>query len=169
MLLGGLWHGVSWHYVLWGAYQGCGLVVSHAWTNVSSKMPALARAKESKLFDLGARALTLLAVMIGWVMFRADSLPQAAGVYLAMFTPHASADVIDNITIMLLHSVVPVALLLYCLYHLAKRISVKAQEPSTEAGPSFWLTPPSRLRALAAVGLALLIVGFAPHKAIPFI
>jgi alginate O-acetyltransferase complex protein AlgI len=60
MLLGGLWHGAAWNFVLWGGLHGLYLVV-HAW--FPWRLPAVA-----------GRALTLLAVVVAWVPFRASGL-----------------------------------------------------------------------------------------------
>ncbi|GAA5481735.1 MBOAT family O-acyltransferase [Haloferula sargassicola] len=67
MLLGGLWHGAGWTYVLWGALHGFYLCVNHGWVALRKsrgwpKMPAV----------LGG-ALTFLAVLVAWVPFRAGS------------------------------------------------------------------------------------------------
>ena len=60
MLLGGLWHGAAWNFVLWGGLHGLYLVVhgQFRW-----RLPAAA-----------GRALTLLAVVVAWVPFRASGL-----------------------------------------------------------------------------------------------
>lgn len=71
MLLGGLWHGAGWQFVLWGGLHGAFLVVNHAWRRVAPKgMPALI-----------ALPLTLTAVMLAWIPFRAESLAVAASIY----------------------------------------------------------------------------------------
>ena len=55
MLLGGLWHGAAWNFVLWGFYQGILLCIYRAWTEIRrSQPPAMAAAKfhigDAKLF-----------------------------------------------------------------------------------------------------------------------
>ncbi len=72
MLLGGLWHGANWTFVVWGALHGAALMVDHA-TQARPKLPA----------GLG-RLLTLLVVVVGWVVFRAESVGQAWTVYRGM-------------------------------------------------------------------------------------
>ena len=76
-LLGGLWHGVSWGFLIWGALHGAGLA---AWRLFEPK----ARGPHAPLPPwkrvLGV-ALTLHVVMIGWVFFRCDSLEQAGQVF----------------------------------------------------------------------------------------
>ncbi len=79
MLLGGLWHGAAWTFVLWGAYHGVLLIV-HALTRPAwDRLPAVA-----------ARAATFLLVTLGWVLFRAPDVPSAFRVLAAMLIPRAS-------------------------------------------------------------------------------
>ena len=72
MLLGGLWHGAGWTFVIWGALHGLYLVINHLWR---AMRPANLHA--GLLAQASARALTLLAIVVGWVVFRADSIGSA--------------------------------------------------------------------------------------------
>jgi D-alanyl-lipoteichoic acid acyltransferase DltB (MBOAT superfamily) len=64
MLLGGLWHGAGWQFILWGGVHGLLLVINHYWRHLSAwRLPRLV-----------AVPLTLLVVMLAWIPFRADSL-----------------------------------------------------------------------------------------------
>jgi len=76
MLLGGLWHGAGWNYIAWGALHGLYLLINHAWRNVVG-IP-VAR-------SLGG-ILTFVAVMIGWVFFRASDFPTALGMLKSMYS-----------------------------------------------------------------------------------
>ncbi|MCA1779147.1 MAG: MBOAT family protein [Xanthomonadaceae bacterium] len=80
MGLGGLWHGAAWTFVLWGLLHGLFLVVEHGiirlW--VSLRLP------RGPLLGLLAGALTFAAVSLSWVLFRAESLPQAVAFYQAL-------------------------------------------------------------------------------------
>ena len=75
MLLGGLWHGANWTFLIWGGLHGCYLIINHAWRGL------LARTGRDHLdgvaWRVTSRLLTLLAVMLAWVFFRADSLTSA--------------------------------------------------------------------------------------------
>ncbi len=73
MLLGGLWHGAGWTFVIWGALHGAYLCLNH-----------LASALGFGAGQLGGRtglllgwALTFVAVVVGWVFFRAPSVAAA--------------------------------------------------------------------------------------------
>ena len=81
MLLGGLWHGAGWTYVVWGGLHGLYLVINHAWQafrfGISAKAPG-------RLESLAAGALTFLAVVLAWVFFRATSFQDAATIVHGM-------------------------------------------------------------------------------------
>ena len=83
MLLGGLWHGAGWTFVIWGGLHGFYLVINHAWA-------ALRRGALSAIPDFGVlgRAssvlLTFLAVVVAWVFFRATSFEAAVRVLRGM-------------------------------------------------------------------------------------
>ncbi len=62
-LLSGLWHGASWNFVLWGAYNGLFLTLDRLFLK-----SALERCGA-----VAATIITLLIVMIGWAIFRSDS------------------------------------------------------------------------------------------------
>ena len=67
MLIGGLWHGASWSFVFWGALHGLYLIINHAWQKlIGLRLPLW----------LG-RVLTILAVMLAWVFFRAETFDGA--------------------------------------------------------------------------------------------
>jgi len=76
MLIGGLWHGAGWTFILWGGLHGLYLIVNHAWS------ASLGRSIKLGIF---APILTFLAVVISWVPFRAANLDTAHSIYSAMF------------------------------------------------------------------------------------
>ena len=78
-LLCGLWHGASWNFVLWGGWHGAFLVLERLGLNrVLSRMPAL-----------GRWVYTLLAVMGGWVLFRAHDLAAAGRMFAGLLGQHS--------------------------------------------------------------------------------
>jgi alginate O-acetyltransferase complex protein AlgI len=70
----GLWHGASWNFVIWGLFHGSFLVLERL---------GLAEAIEH-LWKPIRHAYLLVVVMIGWVFFRADSLPAAVEFLMAL-------------------------------------------------------------------------------------
>lgn len=79
MLLGGLWHGAGWTFVIWGGLHGLYLVVHQLWQRV--RPPA---EKPSALGRGTAVLCTFLCVVIAWVFFRATSLGSAMRVLEGM-------------------------------------------------------------------------------------
>jgi len=69
MLLGGLWHGAGWTFVLWGGLHGLYLVINHGWNAIRPRQWAASRAYRAL-----AWGVTLLAVLVAWVPFRAEDL-----------------------------------------------------------------------------------------------
>jgi len=78
MILGGLWHGAGWTFVIWGALHGFYLIVNHAWA-------ATGIAFHSRTAVIASWLLTFIAVVIGWVFFRATSVPAALQIVAGMF------------------------------------------------------------------------------------
>lgn len=77
MVLGGLWHGASWNFVLWGALHGVMLVLHQAWRALSPwRVPAVL-----------AVPLTFLLVAWAWIPFRAADLETAARLWWALWDP----------------------------------------------------------------------------------
>lgn len=74
MLLGGLWHGASWTFVIWGGYHGVLLAVERAMGKRGLvRGPAFIQ-----------RAVTFLLVLVGWVLFRCETLGQAGSMLMGM-------------------------------------------------------------------------------------
>lgn len=76
MILGGLWHGAGWTFIIWGALHGMYLVINHAWQWLCSNVLGFT-GKSTWYGRWFARLLTFLAVVIAWIFFRAESLDAA--------------------------------------------------------------------------------------------
>ncbi|MDB5816053.1 MAG: rane-bound O-acyltransferase family protein [Rhodocyclales bacterium] len=92
MVLGGLWHGASWNFVLWGALHGIYLMINHAW-HAACKTLLPAGFAEGRCYRLLAWAITLAAVIAGWVFFRATTLGGALSILHAMTGATLTRDV----------------------------------------------------------------------------
>ncbi len=86
MLLGGLWHGAGWTFVIWGGWHGVGLVVNHFWEKTGVRLPRGA-----------AWFLTMLFVIFGWVVFRSDTLGQAGTMLSTMTGWHGWSLVVRHV------------------------------------------------------------------------
>src|SRR5882762_880414 len=83
MLLGGLWHGAAWTFVVWGALHGAYLCINHAWNHYGPKTPP----RFAPLANLAGLVLTFLAVVVAWVFFRAENIEWAIYVLAKMSDP----------------------------------------------------------------------------------
>lgn len=85
MLLGGLWHGAAWTFVVWGGLHGVGLVVSHFWgkTGISIGRPL-------------SWAITIVFVFWTWVMFRAETMGGAMTFWTSMLGLNGDAGSVPN-------------------------------------------------------------------------
>ncbi|GJJ04876.1 alginate O-acetyltransferase [Duganella rhizosphaerae] len=80
MLLGGLWHGANWTFVMWGLLHGLYLVCNHG-------LRSLLGDRQGRLLSALGGAVTFLAVVVGWVLFRANSMASAGAILYAMVSP----------------------------------------------------------------------------------
>ena len=80
MVLGGLWHGASWNFVLWGFYHGLLLCLYHLWAHLRRNAPP----PGFRGVCLGV-AITFIFVTIGWVPFRAPDFATSIRVLGEMF------------------------------------------------------------------------------------
>ena len=83
MVLGGLWHGAGWTFVLWGALHGGYLVVNHGWQALRLRLGHDLRATGPAGRAAGC-ALTFVAVVVAWVVFRASDMASALAMLKAM-------------------------------------------------------------------------------------
>ena len=81
MLLGGLWHGAGWTFIIWGGLHGLYLMINHGWRELKAR---LGWGKGGRIAKLAAGALTFLAVVVAWVFFRADNFTSAGSVLKGM-------------------------------------------------------------------------------------
>jgi len=75
MLLGGLWHGAAWNFVIWGAFHGSILIIYRLVSEYRSKR----KTSNNKLsiFSIVAQmALMFILTVIGWIIFRSESIEQ---------------------------------------------------------------------------------------------
>jgi len=74
MLLGGLWHGAAWTFVIWGALHGGALAVSRYWSRLGIALPVAL-----------SWTVTFLFVVSAWVVFRSESMAQATTLLAKMW------------------------------------------------------------------------------------
>ncbi|HAM41582.1 MAG TPA: membrane-bound O-acyltransferase family protein [Candidatus Omnitrophica bacterium] len=83
MVLGGLWHGAGWTFVIWGALHGSYLIINHGWHALRERL-RLITGQPHPAWGWLSRGITFLAVVIAWVFFRAADLRTAWDMLRAM-------------------------------------------------------------------------------------
>src|SRR6266542_886130 len=99
MVLGGLWHGAAWTFVIWGAYHGAGQVIGH-WRRkrrMARGQPALLDHAWSVAWQ---RLITFNLVCLGWVFFRADSLHSAWVLLGRLFSAFGPAPLVTPLVLL---------------------------------------------------------------------
>jgi alginate O-acetyltransferase complex protein AlgI len=89
MLIGGLWHGAAWTFIIWGGYHGLLLLAHHRFGRGWDALPWLLR-----------RWVFFVLIVVGWVFFRATDLSMAGSLLTAMFTP-TSGILVANVQVFL--------------------------------------------------------------------
>ena len=144
MLLGGLWHGAAWNFVVWGSLHGALLAFERVRGVKAHFSPA---PTQPSLLDYGRIALTFTIVVITWVFFRAADLP-AAMRYLSFMSgigePQPGAPLVSGIV--------------YQPYYL---LTVIAAAVVTWGCPQTWDWTKTLSAPRAAVALALLVFAVA--------
>jgi D-alanyl-lipoteichoic acid acyltransferase DltB (MBOAT superfamily) len=154
MLLGGLWHGAGWTFIVWGGLHGVGQVVGRL-RRRRRIAGGLSPDPVSPVAVLRARVVTFHLVCLGWVFFRADSMSSAFEVLGRLV--HGWGEGADLVTPMV---VVTIAAMLV-LQNLPRTPSERLQDVFSRAGPIL------QGAALAVVLFAITTLG--PQGVPPFI
>ncbi len=85
MLLGGLWHGAAWHFVLWGAYHGLLLILYRVLEPVIKKIPSPGSTTLQTAFKWTNIFFFFNLVCLGWLFFRAGSIGQIGAMLQSLF------------------------------------------------------------------------------------
>lgn len=84
MLIGGLWHGAAWTFVLWGLLHGVGLATVRAWASVRKRLGFTK--SNTRLSRFASALITFHFVCFAWVFFRAETVLGAFGVLRQLTT-----------------------------------------------------------------------------------
>lgn len=142
MLIGGLWHGANWTFVIWGAYHGVLLVAYHHVSSRINSFPTWA-----------AQLITFVLVVVGWVFFRATDLSMASDLLRMMFAPQAGT--------------LPADAVKFGLITVFALILARWAPNSFEYHREFRATLPRMAVAAAVLGIAIALI--AGSRASPFL
>ncbi len=86
MVLGGLWHGAAWTFVIWGAIHGSFLCGEH-FRRARREAKGLPDPVDTRNRRIVSRLITFNVVCVAWVFFRAESLENAGNIFSQLLTP----------------------------------------------------------------------------------
>jgi D-alanyl-lipoteichoic acid acyltransferase DltB (MBOAT superfamily) len=100
MLLGGLWHGAAWNFVVWGGIHGGGLAVERL---LASRRAALGHGppRDTVWRRVVGRLVTFHLVCAAWVFFRADGFRSALAVFARLFSNDVAGGVALNVLLLI--------------------------------------------------------------------
>jgi alginate O-acetyltransferase complex protein AlgI len=154
MLLGGLWHGANWTFIVWGALHGTYLAV-HKFL-LGDRRPVVenrSRSLASWPLELGKMVFTFHLVALTWIFFRADSLAHG-WLYLTRILSMSGAPTLDALARVIVAGALVLAI-------------DAAQYRFRTATPA--LAWPWPVRAVAYAAMVLLMFGLRTDDVIPFI
>ena len=161
MVLGGLWHGAAWNFVVWGAYQGVLLSLNRELREAIQRRPALDRWMCSRPGTVLRWAATMYLVLLGWVIFRVtDGIALASAVRSYVLFDGAiglSGIGLGNGLAM----VSLVAMAAFVLGHALTQLSPEWPE-RLDTAPTHWV-------ALGYVGIGMLLFFAWPVSHTPFV
>lgn len=152
MLLGGLWHGASWNFVLWGALHGGALALHRLW---SAATQSLNTTRELLPYQIIAWSVTFLFTILCWVPFRSDSFDTTLLIFERLFANSDGISWMHSQTLMILSTS-----LIWHLLHVLRPQLIH----------SFPSVTPFRFQYMLTLCLCVtFIFMFAPLGASPFI
>lgn len=169
MALGGLWHGASWNFMVWGIFHGLALIV-HREFSMWRQGVNLAPAKqffESKLFGALSTILTFHAVCIGWVFFRVENIGTAFSIVKRMILMKPIYSSVEQGQFFVLKQnlpvVVPVVLIMVAI------LLMQNWPVSYLNSKQFFKNLPAPWKAAFCTVLLFAIITFIPDDSKPFI
>jgi D-alanyl-lipoteichoic acid acyltransferase DltB (MBOAT superfamily) len=149
MLLGGLWHGANWTFLVWGGLHGAALAVNRAWRELKSR-----ERPRAWWGHAAGVVVTFHFVLFAWIFFRADSLRSARillGELATLTTYHPNLD----------GRVLGILALGLALHLLPTRFETAARQRFTAL--------PAAAQGVVLFGLMLTVRHMASSEAVPFV
>lgn len=167
MALGGLWHGASWNFVVWGIYHGLCLIVHREFVEFKNTIAWLNNFLASKVGNVVSIIFTFHVACIGWVFFRVQNISVAMNMVkkMVLFRPMFASDEAHHFLIMKqdLPVVVPVVLTMVALLLIFNFPISRLNESG------YFKRLPAPVKAAFCSILILAMVTFLPDTTKPFI
>ncbi len=171
MALGGLWHGASWNFVVWGVFHGLALIAHREFSfwreSVSEKSAQFEKLFSSKGWNLFSIFLTFHAVCIGWVFFRVQEIGTAFNVVKKMVTFSPIRTGAEPVQFLVLQNHLPIVVILVVIMVAVLLLTNLPVSIMNEKG--IFKNAPAQVKGVFCAILILLLVTFLPDGTQPFI
>jgi alginate O-acetyltransferase complex protein AlgI len=135
MLLGGLWHGASWRFIIWGALHGVALTIHKLFKSWNEPNPEEEPVPSSKFSRVVNIFLTFHFVCFCWIFFRASSMQSAVDMLKQMLY-HLSPEILFEF-VAGYKAVIALMIIGYTMHFIPQKIEFTLQEKLTEM-PLAW-------------------------------
>jgi len=169
MIVCGLWHGASWHYILWGALQGLGMTVHRLWCSFLKERPTLESASQTVLGNIFSAVLTMAFVCATFGLFRSPDMPHALNLWSGMAGLTQNNAAFSLMLPLLKSGILPILIAYFAFWLLT---SYLRKHPTLldglvkEPGGGLFLNP---VRMATWTAALILMVASKPLEAVPFV
>jgi alginate O-acetyltransferase complex protein AlgI len=167
MAIGGLWHGASWSFVVWGMFHGLALMAHREFVAFKEASAGLKSFVDSKVGKFLSIVLTFHAVCIGWVFFRIQDVSQAFFVAKRMLLLSPIFAGAENHKFLILKPELPVVVPV--VMYMVLILLVLNLPVSAAAERGWFKKAPAPLKAAFCMVLIVAIITFLPDNSAPFI
>lgn len=169
MALGGLWHGASWSFVVWGIYHGVALIVHREFVTIKNRVSTVSQLVDSRPGHFLSVLLTFHVVCIGWVFFRVHNIRTAFDIMRRMisFNSMYSLTEIQAHAFLLAKQTMPIIVPITTIMTVALVISTFLLAEKQQR----WLSTrlPVGVKAIYPATLLVILLLFLPDHQQPFI
>ncbi len=164
MVVCGMWHGVGWHYAVFGMIQGVALIIHREWRLLLKKLPTVDKSLNNPVMNLVNNFFVVLFVVLTYVVFRAPDVTRAINVERSLFNVGAQCQLWEPILKAGLIPIITLYMLAFGINELAVRYPEKFR---FIRDPEIGYAYPFRLAAWTAA--LILTVAARPLAAVPFV
>lgn len=163
MVVCGVWHGVGWHYIIFGAIQGVGMIIHKEWRTYLRKVPQLDKALNNTPMHLLNHAMVVLFLLLTFIIFRAPTMSRAFNLLEGLVRP-GECTLWEPI---LKAGLIPI-IAVYMLAWLTTEFAKRHPEPFLFIrNPNFGYTFPFKMATWTAA--IILTIAARPMAAVPFL
>lgn len=172
MVACGLWHGASWHYVVFGCLQGIGMIVNREWKvylrNFQRSLPSVGPMINGRLARAGGTLITMLFITGTFVVFRASDVEHAGNLFLSLANIHSSSTLIAPIV---QSGIIQFLSVYFCFWLLMEYVAHNRDKlwwlKDVSPDVRLYFSTPMRLASWTAA--VFLMLAAKPGQAIPFV